>query len=79
MVGFDASDACAMVRGAGLVPYGPKLTAAPTSGTVTAQRPVPTAGAEQGAAVILWTRDHSGSDALSGPPPLAPASPMSAG
>ena len=77
VVGFDASDACAMVRAAGLVPYGPNRTAAPTSGTVTAQRPIPTAGAERGAPVTLWTSDKPGSGELAGPPPLAPASPMS--
>lgn len=76
MVGFDADDACAIVRAAGLVPYGPGHTAAPTTGVVTAQRPIPAAGAECGAAVMLWTGDKHDADVLPGPTPLAPASPV---
>lgn len=79
MVGFDVDDACAIVRAAGLVPYGPGHTAAPTTGVVTAQRPIPAAGAEWGAAVVLWTGDKSSAGVVPGPPPLAPASPVSAG
>jgi hypothetical protein len=75
VVGFDADDACAIVRSAGLVPCGPGHTAAPASGVVTAQRPISGAGAEHGSAVALWTGDKPDADALSSPSPLAPASP----
>lgn len=78
VVGFAADDACAIVRAAGLVPYGPGHTPAPTTGVVTAQRPIPAAGADHGAAVVLWTGDKSDAGVLPGPSPLAPASPVSA-
>lgn len=78
MVGFDADDACAIVRAAGLVPHGPGHTPAPTAGVVTAQRPIPAAGAERGAAVVLWTGNKSDAGVLSGPSPMAPASPVPA-
>lgn len=55
VIGLDADDASAIVRRAGLVPFGPEYTAEPTSGVVTAQRPIGTAGSERGAAVFLWT------------------------
>ncbi|WP_089302999.1 PASTA domain-containing protein [Haloechinothrix alba] len=54
VVGFDAREACAIVRAAGLVPYGPDYTAEPDSGIVMAQAPIANAGAECGAAVFLW-------------------------
>ncbi|MDV6014658.1 PASTA domain-containing protein [Haloechinothrix sp. LS1_15] len=54
VVGLDAEEACAIVRAAGLVPYGPEYAPAPTSGTVIGQAPIATAGAERGAAVFLW-------------------------
>jgi beta-lactam-binding protein with PASTA domain len=76
VVGFDADDACAIVRSAGLVPCGPGKTVAPASGVVTAQRPIPGAGAERGASVVLWSGDKPDAEVLSGPSPLAPASPM---
>lgn len=56
VVGLSATDACAAVRGAGLVPYGPEYAAEPDSGMVTAQRPIGTAGSEEGSPVFLWTR-----------------------
>ncbi|TCP47211.1 hypothetical protein EV191_1125 [Tamaricihabitans halophyticus] len=58
MVGLNAADACDIVRAAGLVPYGPDYADEPMSGTVTEQRPIGTAGAEQGSPVFLWTRGH---------------------
>ncbi|MEU6643068.1 PASTA domain-containing protein [Saccharomonospora sp. NPDC046836] len=60
VVGLGAQDACSIVRGAGLVPVGPDGADEPTSGVVTAQRPVGTAGAEKGTEVVLWT--HMGRD-----------------
>ncbi|MEN0135131.1 MAG: PASTA domain-containing protein [Rhodococcus sp. (in: high G+C Gram-positive bacteria)] len=59
VVGLNADDACAIVRGTGLTPVGPDGTKAPTSGVIVAQRPIGTAGSEQGADVILWNQ-HSG-------------------
>ncbi|MCA1655469.1 MAG: PASTA domain-containing protein [Pseudonocardiaceae bacterium] len=76
VVGFDASDACAMVRAAGLEPCGPDHTTAPTTGTVTAQRPISAAGAERGAQVTLWTTDRPGGSVPLGSPRLAPGSPV---
>ncbi|WP_213935271.1 PASTA domain-containing protein [Rhodococcus sp. B50] len=67
VVGFDADDACAMVRGAGLVPTGPDGAAAPSSGVIVAQRPIGAAGSEQGAEVILWSQDNG--DAHGAPAP----------
>jgi hypothetical protein len=75
VVGFGASEACDLVRAAGLEPHGPDLTPAPTTGVVTAQRPIAAAGAEQGDPVILWTRHDSHGADEPAPPPLAPASP----
>lgn len=56
VVGLGAEDACAIVRAAGLEPYGPKHAPEPTSGVVTAQRPIGNAGAVEGSPVFLWTQ-----------------------
>lgn len=77
VVGLGAEDACDIVRRAGLVPVGPEGAVAPVSGVVTAQRPVGTAGAEEGAEVVLWT--HPGRDASVGataPGPVESATPV---
>ncbi|PXY23513.1 hypothetical protein DI005_19335 [Prauserella sp. PE36] len=74
VVGFGAQDACSIVRRAGLVPVGPDDGAEPTTGVVTAQRPVGTAGAEEGAHVVLWT--HPGRETES---ELVPPTPVEAG
>lgn len=58
VVGLGAVDACAIIRAAGLEPYGPDFAPEPTAGVVTAQIPIGTAGAEEGSAVFLWT--HGG-------------------
>lgn len=74
VVGLGADDACEIVRRAHLVPFGPEGTAAPTSGVVTEQRPIGSAGAEEGAPVYLWThpsKDLAGS--LTGPSPVESA------
>ncbi|MQA07724.1 MAG: PASTA domain-containing protein [Pseudonocardiaceae bacterium] len=76
VVGLNAGDACDIVRAAGLVPYGPEYAAEPTSGTVTEQRPVGTAGAEEGTAVFLWTRGHPDTADDLVPRPLEEASPV---
>lgn len=68
VVGFDATDACEMLRAAGLVPYGPKFGPAPTSGTVLAQDPVAHADAERAAAVLVWTQGRDTADMLVSPP-----------
>ncbi|TWE28913.1 hypothetical protein FHX69_1581 [Prauserella muralis] len=70
MVGLGAEDACEIVRRAGLVPVGPDGADEPTTGVVTAQRPVGTAGAEEGAEVVLWT--HPGRDATADVHPPSP-------
>ncbi|NIJ11833.1 beta-lactam-binding protein with PASTA domain [Saccharomonospora amisosensis] len=77
VVGLGAEDACDIVRRAGLIPVGPDGAGAPASGVVTAQRPVGTAGAEEGAEVVLWT--HPGRDASVGavsPSPVESATPV---
>ncbi|ASR36786.1 hypothetical protein BAY61_19290 [Prauserella marina] len=77
VVGFEAGDACEIVRRAGLVPIGPDGEDEPTTGIVTAQRPVGTAGAEEGTPVVLWT--HPGKDAaaeLDAPSPVKSAVPV---
>ena len=53
VVSFDAIDACALVRQAGLVPRGPDGTDAPTSGVVLAQTPEAAHGATVGDGVVL--------------------------
>lgn len=58
VVGLEATDACAIVRAAELVPYGPDYTEEPSTGIVTDQRPVGAAGAEAGSPVFLWTMGH---------------------
>lgn len=63
VVGLSAEDACDIVRRAGLVPVGPDGDDSTLSGVVTAQRPIGTAGAEEGAEVVLWT--HPGRDSSS--------------
>ncbi|MGH3440238.1 MAG: PASTA domain-containing protein [Sciscionella sp.] len=69
VVGLGAGDACAVVRAAGLVPYGPDFAEAPETGVVAAQLPVSTAGAEQGTPVFLWTQGGgSGADVMPTPP-----------
>lgn len=73
VVGFDATDACEMVRAAGLVPYGPAFGPVPTSGTVLAQDPVASAVAERAAAVVVWTQGRDTADALVAPPTPAEA------
>ncbi|MDF3306802.1 PASTA domain-containing protein [Rhodococcus sp. T2V] len=60
VVGFGADDACAIVRGAGLIPVGPKGAGAPTVGVIVAQRPIGAAGIEKGGEVILWNQDSGG-------------------
>lgn len=56
VVGLGAADACEIIRAAGLEPFGPDHTAPPSSGVVTAQRPIAAAGAERGSPVFLWAR-----------------------
>lgn len=76
VVGLGADDACEIVRSAGLVPVGPDGADEPTTGIVTAQRPVGTAGAEEGDQVVLWT--HPGRDVtadLVGPSPVGAGTP----
>lgn len=73
MVGLGAEDACTIVRRAGLVPVGPEGADEPTTGVVTAQRPIGTAGAEEGAEVVLWT--HPGRDSAEA---LVPPTPVEA-
>jgi beta-lactam-binding protein with PASTA domain len=60
VVGLGAQEACAIVRAAGLVPSGPDFAAEPSSGVVTAQRPIGTAGAEEGTVVFLWAQRGPG-------------------
>jgi hypothetical protein len=55
VVGFDAADACDMVRWAGLVPYGPDFGPARTTGVVHAQHPPGGATTTIGAAVFVHT------------------------
>lgn len=74
VVGFDAEDACAMIKRAGLVPSGPDEAAAPNSGVVTAQRPVGNAGAEKGSTVVVWA--HGGRHSAE---QLVPAGPVESG
>ncbi len=76
VVGLGADDAVDIVRRAGLIPVPPDGTELPMSGIVTAQRPVGTAGAVEGAEVVLWV--HPGKEASVGAPsrgPLETASP----
>jgi beta-lactam-binding protein with PASTA domain len=68
VVGLDAQDACAIVRAAGLEPFGPDYVDAPESGVVTGQAPIATAGAERGAPVFLWTGRGKSSPAPVVPP-----------
>lgn len=58
VVGLDADDACAIIRRASLVPYGPNYEVAPTTGVVTAQRPTASTEEKQEAPVFLWTTGH---------------------
>lgn len=69
VVGLGAVDACAIVRAAGLVPAGPDSTEAPTTGVVTAQRPIGAAGAEEGTTVVLWAHRRPGTEESPVPPP----------
>jgi beta-lactam-binding protein with PASTA domain len=55
VVGFDAADACEMVRTAGLVPYGQEHAPAPESGVIMAQTPGAGRTATVGEAVVLQT------------------------
>jgi beta-lactam-binding protein with PASTA domain len=55
VVGFDAADACEMVRAAGLVPCGDEDTPAPSTGVVMAQTPGAGVTATVGEAVVLRT------------------------
>ncbi len=55
MVGFDAADACEMVRAAGLIPYGQEYAPAPESGVIMAQAPGAGRVATVGEAVLLQT------------------------
>lgn len=57
VTGLGATDACEVIRAAGLKPRGPDGKAPPTSGVVTMQRPIGTAGTERGSPVFLWTSD----------------------
>lgn len=68
VVGLGAAEACALVRAAGLIPYGPDFEPEPTSGVVSGQAPIGAAGAERGAPVFLWTRGGRGGDAEILPP-----------
>jgi hypothetical protein len=79
VVGLGTEDACDIVRRAKLVPTGPDGDGMPTSGVVTAQRPVGAAGAEEGTQVVLWT--HPGRDSpvgavAPGPVESAPMDPV---
>jgi hypothetical protein len=76
VVGFGASEACAIVQAAGLMPAGPDGTAAPTTGVITAQQPEAGASADRGTPVFLWTRGGPGAAEESVPPPWAPAVPQ---
>lgn len=67
VVGFDVSDACEMLWAAELVPYGPEMAPAPTTGTVVAQEPAAGASAEPAKPVMLWTHGMNAADALVGP------------
>lgn len=76
VVGFDAVDACEMVRAAGLVPYGPQFEPAPATGVIVAQEPEPATGVEPAAAVVLWTEDRrADADLVHGPTSSASAEP----
>lgn len=76
VVGFDAVDACEMVRAAGLVPYGPQFEPAPATGTIVAQEPEPAARVEPAAPVVLWTDDRrAAADRVHGPTSSASAEP----
>lgn len=55
VVGLAAADASEILTRAGLSPCGPEGSLAPTTGTVTAQRPAPTALASSGTTVVLHT------------------------
>jgi beta-lactam-binding protein with PASTA domain len=55
VVGFDAVDACEMVRTAGLVPYGDDYAPAPSTGVIMAQTPGAGLTATVGEAVVLRT------------------------
>jgi beta-lactam-binding protein with PASTA domain len=55
VVGFDAADACEMVRTAGLVPYGQGHADAPQSGVIMAQTPGAGRAATVGEGVFLQT------------------------
>jgi beta-lactam-binding protein with PASTA domain len=74
VVGFSASDACAIVQAATLVPYGPQFSSAPTTGVITAQQPEPGAGVKEGAPVFLWAIGGSGTPADSDLPVAAASS-----
>lgn len=74
VVGFDAEDACTMIKRAGLVPVGPEETNAPQDGVVTAQRPIGHAGAEKGSSVVVWA--HGGKRSAE---ELVPAGPVESG
>jgi hypothetical protein len=60
VVGFRAPDAVAMVRAAGLVPYGLDHGPPPEAGTVTAQTPKARTQAVLGGSVILRTGPAGG-------------------
>lgn len=70
--GLAAADASEILTRAGLAPRGQDGGPAPTHGTVTAQRPVPTALAEAGTTVVLYTdtgrwRHGAGPDPITEP------------
>lgn len=58
VVGFDADDACEMIRAAGLRPRGPGDTDPPTGGSVVDQEPVAAASVLSGSVVVV--RTHGG-------------------
>lgn len=60
VVGFRAPDAAAMVRAAGLVPYGLNYDPPPQTGTVTAQVPQARTQVVPDTAVILRTGPSGG-------------------
>ncbi|MEE2060181.1 PASTA domain-containing protein [Rhodococcus artemisiae] len=60
VVGLNADDACAIVRGTGLLPVGPDGAAAPATGVIVAQEPSGSAVVARGTEVVLWNQDSGG-------------------
>ncbi len=75
VVGFDADDACEMIRAAGLRPRGPDDTDPPVDGSVVAQDPPAAASVAVGSVVVV--RTHGGGMAGDrGPGPADIAEPI---